>query len=223
MEPLLAIRESAKIEHKGEHMTLRKKALLIIGVTLISVVGLVYIASRFILLEDLADIEEHQAHQHVERAMSTLYSSISNLKTTTVDWAAWDATYAFIEDANSEYIESNLNDETFITLKLNLKLFIDSSGQIVFSKAFDILNEEEVPLASGMKKYISDNRPLLEQPGTEGSKAGFILLKEGPMLITSWPILTSEDEGPARGTLIFGRYFDYTEVERLAHVPRIDS
>jgi len=36
------------------------------------------------------------------------------------------------------------------------------------------------------------------------------------MLIASQPILTSEDEGPVRGTLIMGRYLDANEIEWLA-------
>ncbi len=36
------------------------------------------------------------------------------------------------------------------------------------------------------------------------------------MLVSSWNILSSEGEGPSRGTLIFARWFDSGEVERLS-------
>ncbi|MFC1934352.1 CHASE4 domain-containing protein [Chloroflexota bacterium] len=197
-------------------MTLRKKALLIIGVAVVCLVGFVYIASRFVLLEDLKEIEEHETHKNVERVLGNLYHIVSELEALTTDWAAWDDTYDFIETADEEYIQSNLSVETFLNLRLNLMLFINTSGQTVFGKSVDLCDEEEVPIPAGVIEYLSDNRPLLEQPGTEDSKSGIILLKEGPMLIVSWPILTSENEGPARGTVIFGRYLDSVEMERLA-------
>ncbi len=199
-------------------MTLRKKALLIIGVVVVCLVGSVYIASRFVLLENLKEIEEHETHKNVERVLSTLYHVISHLEALTLDRSSWDDTYAFIESSDYEYIQSNLAMETFLTLRLNLMLFINSSGQTVFGKAVDLQNEEEIPISPSVRKYLSDNRPLLEQSGTEASKSGIILLEEGPMLIVSRPILTSENKGPARGTVIFGRYLDSVEIERLTQL-----
>ncbi|MFC1939135.1 CHASE4 domain-containing protein [Chloroflexota bacterium] len=199
-------------------MTLRKKALLIIGVAVACLVGFVYIASRFVLLEDLEEIEKLETHKNVERTLSTFYYSISDLEARTTDWSSWDNTYAFIETGDPEYIQSNLIMEAFLNLRLNVMLFINSSGQTVFGKAVDLVNEEEIPIPPGFRKYLADNSPLLEQPGTEGSKSGIILLEGGPMLIVSRPILTSDDEGPARGTVIFGRYLDSREMERLTQL-----
>lgn len=199
-------------------MTLRKKILLLIGVTLICMVGVVYAASRFVLLDDLAEIEEHYAYENVERVLSTWYSVVSNFETQTRNWAAWDDTYTFIETGDIEYIRSNLTKETFMNLRLDLMIFINSSGQTVFSKAFDLYNEEEIPVSPAMIQYLSDNHPLLEEPGTESSKSGIIILEEGPMLIVSEPILTSEFRGPARGTLIFGRRIDSLEIGRLSQL-----
>jgi signal transduction histidine kinase len=199
-------------------MTLRKKMLLLIGVTLICMVGVVYAASRFVLLDDLAEIEEHYARKNVERVLSTWYSVVSDFEIQTRNWAAWDDTYTFIETGDIEYIRSNLTKETFMNLRLDLMIFINSSGQTVFSKAFDLYNEEEIPVPPAMIQYLSDNRPLLGEPGTENSKSGIIILEEGPMLIVSEPILTSEFRGPARGTLIFGRRIDSLEIGRLSQL-----
>ncbi len=199
-------------------MTLRKKALLTIGVAVACLVGFVYIASRFVLLEDLEEIERLETHKNVERVLSTLYYFISDLEAQTTDWSSWDDTYAFIKTGDPEYIQSNLVTDTFLHLRLNLMLFINSSGETVFGKAVDLRNEKETPIPPGLRKYLADNRPLLEQPGTEGSKSGIILLDGDQMLIVSRPVLTSAEEGPARGTVIFGRYLDSAEMERLTQL-----
>ncbi|GAI85058.1 unnamed protein product, partial [marine sediment metagenome] len=57
---------------------------------------------------------------------------------------------------------------------------------------------------------------LLYHPNTENSIGGIVLLPEGPVLIASQPILTSDDEGPVHGALLMGRYLDATEINRLA-------
>jgi len=199
-------------------MTLRKKILLIVGVTFISLIVIIYATSRLILLESLAELEEQKTRQDVERVQSALSDTLSSLDATASDWAAWDDTYAFIKNASTEYIQSNLNDGTFVTLRLNLMLFVDSSSQTVFGKAFDIHNEEEISVPQSLRGHLSGDSHLLRHPDTESSITGVVLLPEGPMLIASRPILTSEDEGPIRGTLIFGRYLDSAEVSRLAEI-----
>jgi PAS domain S-box-containing protein len=199
-------------------MTIRTKLLVIIGVSLLCMAGLVYVTSRFTFIRGLEEIEEQQTEENIERALGSLSYIILDLETTTADWAAWDDTYAFMEDANSEYINSNLVDETFSTLRLNLMLFVHSSGQIVFGKAFDLENEEEVPISQDMLGHLSDDSLLLSQPGVHNFTSGIILLEKDPMLISSQPILTSEDKGPARGTLIFARYLDSEVINQLTQV-----
>ncbi len=199
-------------------MTLRTKALLIIGLSLICLAGIIYAISRFTLMEGLATIEKRDTYQNVERALGALSYLVSDLETKTVHWAAWDDTYAFMEDANNEYIRSNLTDENFINLRLNLMLFINSSGQIVFGKALDLDNEEEIPISQSLLGHIADNPFLVSYLSTYSSASGIILLDEGPMLIASQPILTSEYKGPARGTLILGRYLDSTTINYLSQV-----
>ncbi|MBL7125830.1 MAG: PAS domain S-box protein [Dehalococcoidales bacterium] len=197
-------------------MTLRKKTLLIIAGTFYGVIILLFFISRNILLESYADLERRSTHRDVERVLVAYSQGPSELETTIVDWAARDDTYAFIADHNEDYIRSNLTDSTFTQLGLNLMLYIDSSRQITFGKAFDLENEEEIPLPPGISAYLTKHSFLVTHRDTESSYAGTIVLREGPMLIASHPILTSEDEGPIRGTLIMGRYLDAAKVNELA-------
>ncbi len=201
-------------------MKLRQRTLIAIGATFACLVLMLYLVSRVILLGSFAELEERYARRDVERVLSALSDELAALDTMVFDWAAWDDTYTFIEDANEEYIESNLVDETFTSSRLNLMLFINSSGQIVFGKGFDLDNEEEVPVPQSIQEHLTDDT-LLRHPDTESSITGIVLLPEGPMLVASRPILTSEEEGPLRGTMIMGRYLDSTEVERLAEITHV--
>jgi len=144
-------------------MTIRTKALIIIGVSLLCMAGLLYVTSRFTFMRGLEEIEGREASRHVEQALGALSYLISDLEADTADWAAWDDTYAFIEDGNEKYIQSNLGDETFTTSRLNLMLFIHSSDHIVFGKAFDLENEEETPIPQDLLGHLSGNSPLMSR------------------------------------------------------------
>jgi diguanylate cyclase (GGDEF)-like protein/PAS domain S-box-containing protein len=197
-------------------MTLRKKTIIIIGVTLAGLIFILYAISRVILLNSFAELEEQNTRRNVERILSALSDDLSHLNHLTGDWAGWNDTYAFIEDANDDYVKSNLVDETFNELKINIMLFINSSGQIIFGKGFDLKKGKEIPVPKSLQEHISANSLLVCHPDTKSSITGIILLPEGPMLVASRPILTSEEKGPIRGALIMGRYLDSPEIKHLA-------
>jgi PAS domain S-box-containing protein len=202
-------------------MTLRKRTLIIVGLTAASLILILYVTLRTIVLSSFAELEEQHARQNVERALSALSDNLAALDTIVFDWAAWDDTYVFIEDANEDYIQSNLVDETFTGFKLNLMLFVNPSGQTIFGKGFDLYNEEEASVPESLAEHLADDALLLRHPDTESSVVGIVSLPEGPMLVVSRPILTSEEKGPIRGALVMGRYLDSAESEHLAEITRL--
>jgi PAS domain S-box-containing protein len=202
-------------------MTLRKRTLIIVGLTAASLILILYVTLRTIVLSSFAELEEQHARQNVERALGALSDNLAALDTIVFDWAAWDDTYVFIEDANEDYIQSNLVDETFTGFKLNLMLFVNPSGQTIFGKGFDLYNEEEASVPESLAEHLADDALLLRHPDTESSVVGIVSLPEGPMLVVSRPILTSEEKGPIRGALVMGRYLDSAESEHLAEITRL--
>jgi signal transduction histidine kinase len=202
-------------------MGLRTKTLIIISLTLISLIATLYIMSQIILLKSFADLEEQRAREDIERVLSALAAELTNLDTTTQDYAEWDDTYTFVVDGNQDYIDANLTDLTFIDLRLNLILFINTAGQVVYGKSFDLANNQIGDVPTGLNAYLSANSPLMKHPDIESHLAGIVLLPEGPMLVASRPILTNESQGPSPGTLIFGRYLDAGEIERLADITHL--
>ncbi len=196
-------------------MNLRRKTLLILAVVLIVMTLVVSIGARFILLDNYEALEKQRAEVNVKRCLSALSNELSELDSTTADWAAWDDTYAFIQDVNDNYVESNLVDDTFVNLRLNMMLFINSTGNVVYGKAFNLQNMSETPVPQDLLELLSANVFLWYHPDTESSLTGLVPLQEAPLLIASKPILTSHSEGPIQGTLIIGRYLNSEEIKNL--------
>jgi two-component sensor histidine kinase len=202
-------------------MTLRKKTLIIISATIIGLIIVLFATSHSILLASFADLEEQNTHRNAERIHDALLYDIDNLKRYCYDWSSWDDTYEFIDDKNEEYIESNLVDNTFPRLQINLLMYFNSTGDMVIAKAYDLQNEEEMPLPEGLLEYLSTNEMLTTHRYVTSKIGGIILLPEGPMLIASTPIITSEAEGPINGTVIMGRFLNSAVIENLASITHL--
>jgi len=197
-------------------MTIRKKTLLIIGVTFVGLVVILYFVSQNILLSSFGRLEEKNTRQNIERVVSALEANIAFIDATADDWATWDDTYAFIEDKNTDYLNSNLTDGTFVNLRLNFMVYVNSAHQAVFAKAVDLGSEKEMAFPAGLLGHLTTNEPLCCHEKTDGSVSGIILLPDRAALVASRPIITSEGKGPIRGALIMGRFLDAAEIERLA-------
>ncbi|MCX9083464.1 MAG: ATP-binding protein [Candidatus Methanoperedens sp.] len=199
-------------------MNLRRKTLFLIVITFLCSFAFLYALSTFIIDDGFIKVEQRDVEINVNRAMDAVSDDVNNLKTVNRDWAWWDDTYEFIEDLNPEYINSSLGDESMAGLRLNLIIYLNSRGETVFAKGFDIQNNIEVPISDSAKKLVKNDSLLLNHSDPKDCQSGIVLFPEGIFLISSYAILNSDGEGPARGTLIFGRFLDDEELLRLASI-----
>lgn len=202
-------------------MTLRKKTLLIVGLTLgVLFIGLI-VASWTIVLGGFEDQESQDTRTNVERVLGALDDDLRQLEVTTRDWAEWNDTYQYMEDRNEAYIESNWVDGTLAVIGMNVALYVDTAGQVVLSKAYDLAADEVAAVPDSLLEHLSSEQLLLAAPVPGDGVVGLISLPEGPMLVASRPILTGGGEGPVRGHLIFGQYLDAAGVEKLSRTTLI--
>ena len=196
-------------------MELRWKTFAIIGVAVISLVGIMVVVTRTMMMENAAEMEQKTTRQSINLVLNALSNELDTLNATTQDYAAWDDTYAFIQDGNPNYVDLNLMDATFANLRLNIMLFVNNSGQVLFGKAYDLNNGTEIPVPQSLLSQVATNPLILRRDSMKTPVVGTILLPEGPLLIASSPILHSNQQGPVQGTLITGRFLDSTELAFL--------
>jgi diguanylate cyclase (GGDEF)-like protein/PAS domain S-box-containing protein len=197
-------------------MTLRAKTLLIVGTTLLGLLLVLYAASSRILSDGFTRAEEQSTRHVVQGVLSVISQTVDQVDQQWLQWSAWDDTYAFVENRNRAYIESNLINEGLATTQTNFVAFVHSSGRLVFGTAFDPTSKQKLPIPVELKQHLVPGDPLLRHDNVNSSLAGLIMLPKGAMVIASRPIVTSENKGPIRGTLIAGRYLDDAKVERLS-------
>jgi signal transduction histidine kinase/ActR/RegA family two-component response regulator/HPt (histidine-containing phosphotransfer) domain-containing protein len=202
-------------------MRLRSKTLLIIILTFAALLLVLYGASRSIMLNSFARLEKQSVDSNLERVKSAINESLGNLNTEAGDYAGWDDTYAFVVDHNQKYITSNLSAETFSKLHLDLLLYVDQHGRLVQGQEFDQEKGAFVPLQPALLRQILNNQRLIRHQQTTDALSGMLMLSDGPMLVASRPIITSQYTGPIRGALIMGRRLNSTELKRLADLTHL--
>jgi sensor domain CHASE-containing protein len=203
-----------------KNISIRKKIVIVVSVSMVVFVATLYVISTKVLQKSYAEIERNIALQDLARAEDALKNIITNLNVKLSDWSAWDDTYRFIEDGNDEYVQSNLGVLSITGLKINTMAFSDSSGDIIFIRTVDLVNEVEVS-SSTVSAFFTEHKDML-LPGAIGSSKGGILMIDGsPMLFVVQPVITSHREGPVKGSLMFGAYLDEVVIRALADLTHL--
>jgi diguanylate cyclase (GGDEF)-like protein/PAS domain S-box-containing protein len=198
-------------------MTLQSKTLLIISLAFVGLIAVLYAASQFIVSGSFSDQETQNTRQNMERVRSALDDNLASLEGTTRDWSLWDDTYRYVQDKDQAYYDANLaNDSPMSSNRLNLMLYVDEHGQVVFEKSFDYRTGQTIASPPSLLKEIYQGSPLLNLPHAESSITGLLALPESPMLVASEPILPSTGTGAIKGTLIFGRLLDKDQIQHLS-------
>ncbi|MCL1473739.1 adenylate/guanylate cyclase domain-containing protein [Argonema antarcticum] len=202
-------------------MKLRQKTLLVIGLSLVGLVGVLYATAYIHLMKHTHDLEVDYTTQGVKRALDALDEDVSNLSIVVRQLGAWDDTYNFMVDSNNRYLKTNLSNQTFADFRLNTTVLINTSGRWVFKKGFDLKYNKEILVSKGLQEHLKAKSLLLQHTTPKSSHKGIVLLPEGLLLIASHPVVTNKFDSPIHGTLVMGRYLDAEEIQRLATLTQL--
>ncbi|GAB4351287.1 MAG: hypothetical protein Fur0042_19540 [Cyanophyceae cyanobacterium] len=203
-------------------MKLRVKILTIVGLAILCLNLVLFATSSSFLLNDFRALEAQEMQRDMERAVDVLSDTALDLDATARDYAEWDDTYNFMADRNSTYVQSNFVDRTFDYLRLNLLILFDGQGNPVFERGYDLQRREIIPIADSFRQALRDRPDLTRSPSPDAIVKGIMLLPEGPVLIASRPIVTSQGNGPVRGTLVVGRFLQGPELNRIASLTQLN-
>lgn len=199
-------------------MTLRTKIILVISLLSALSIAALFLVQNIILSTRFARLERENTERNIDRAVGAVWEDVSSISTEVGDWAPWDDTYVFVQDNNTDYVTYNLTDETVANIGMNLILYVNNAGELVYGKAMDLENVVEVPLPPSVSELVSLGSPLIQMTDEQSSVSGIVSLPEGYLLVAAQPILTSLNKGPIQGTLIMGRYLDLAELQGLAEL-----
>ena len=202
---------------RGICIDISKKVLIII-ILIFLTLTVAFTFTHNTQLSNFLELEQADTSENVERVQEAIFTEQTYLNNVVQDWACWNDTYSFIEDGNQQFIYSNIQNQTFAGLKINTIIFVNNTGSVAYAKSVDINTGEEELVPEGLLKLIEDGTLLTKSEN--GSISGYVLLGKDPMFISCHPILTTNCNGPVKGTLIFGRYFDRALFDSFKEVTR---
>lgn len=190
-----------------------------IGTLMLLLAGLVFLVAHFadkIILTSFANLEKRYMREHVERLEKAYARDLAGLASIAEDWGPWDDTYSFMHNFNEEYITNNLTESVFENLRLHVMVFLDPSGATVYAAGANSPEKAFRPVPQSLLVQLEQSGLFTSTDPRHGGIAGMIMLPEGPIMVASYPILTSVYTGPARGHLVVGRFLDGPEIARYA-------
>ena len=194
---------------------MRGKLVTVFTGSYILILIVLQFATNTFLMQGFLELEKADIQRQTELGLTAMDWMVSELDAVTHGFAAGDDVYDLSLDENIESIESLVPDSTFIDSEINLMFIFSNEGELVFSKAFDLGDKEEVLVPSQLGVQIRESGGLLNHQGTSSKYCGIFRTSEGTMIVASRPIITGREEGPVRGTVVCARRLDVKDIETL--------
>lgn len=198
-----------------------KTALVICVITAIvfsSIIGIV----DTLLMEGFTHLENQNVDQNVQRVINAFSDELSGLDRFDYNWAVSDPTYQFVQNPQQgqTYIQTNLLDSTLINANVQVIVYFNQTGNVIYSKALDS-NNIGIQVPKDVLNAIEANTELWNHTTWDSRVTGVLSTSEGLLMVASEPILTSQGLGPVMGALLMGRYIDDKEVADLSDTVRL--
>ena len=199
-------------------MSISKKIIAALALVVLVLILVLYLGSRIFLLHSFNELERASVKKSTLQVASTMQEMFKEVRSMASDWSAWDDTYQFVQDHNPAYIQSNMMNTSFVSLRMNLIMVIDKNAKMVTGKTFDLQSGKEIPIPPKILEILHPGEPLLNLATPQDSHVGLFLLPDSEMVVATRPIVTSNNEGPIQGTLLMGRFLRASYILRLAEI-----
>lgn len=141
---------------------LNQRSLRSSTLTFFAMIFLILTASAYILLNtvmigSINQLEEKNIADNIERAVNAIEQQESSIASITKDWAAWNDTYEFVQDRNQEYLDSNIYEDVFVNLNLDVMAIVGRSGEYIFATGIDRGNFEFIPVTEDLANFLTRN------------------------------------------------------------------
>lgn len=196
-------------------MNLRNRSLLVIFGIFFAIFLVIAIVSFNVTLSGLDNIEYTATNEAVTQVRSSITAESQTLMSTTQDWGWWDEMAAFAVDHNQYFVDRNVNPDSTETVKVHLLMIMDPEGNVLYDQMLSPDFERNTTVPGDIVSSIRENPALVHHTMGDPGSTGILLLEEGPMLISSVPILPSDKSGEPKGTIIMGRYIEYGPLQRI--------
>ena len=166
-------------------------------------------------LNNFKELENQEIRKNVEVVSREIKYHLKKINDTALDWAIWDDTYLYAQVLDDGYEEKNLTDENFEMYGVDIILFMDDSGNLLYGKQKKPETEEITEIDSAVYDALN-NSGVLQNKDAEVSFNDILIIEGNPVLIASHPIVRTDGSGPVKGNVLFARTIDANMMDEIS-------
>ena len=198
------------------NLPLQRKVSLTLSLVFAAFLLLSYAILIGVISPAFDELDLSTARTNLIRAERAIQSDIENLEAVTSDWALWDDIHDYVRGVNPGFKKGNLDRPTLINLGLDVLAVYALESKRLWAQ---LLVDGEERNVDDLGIFGDSDRAasmLTEHSEVGDRTVGIVSTSLGPLLISSRPILRSDDSGPIAGALIMGQFMNQARMERLA-------
>jgi diguanylate cyclase (GGDEF)-like protein len=184
---------------------IRARAAVFVAITMILLAVMLLLLAGSTLTATFDHLERRDGQRSMKLVQNWMLGQSQEQARNAQSYGAWNATYKFITDHNRAYIAGNMTNANLASIHADFFVFVDSAGRIVYSKFV-----REISMRSQVLDYVRQAHALQVFGSTLSVNDNVVGLPDVVVAIGATPIVTSQSKGPARGSLISGRFLDDT-------------
>jgi two-component system NtrC family sensor kinase len=196
-------------------LSLQKKVSMTLFLGIAVFIALSFFVFRGVVAPAFDKLEISAADIDLVRAEQALLNDIAILDITTGDWAVWDDMYDYVLDQNPSFYKSNLEIGTLDNIDLDMMAIYTSGSTLDWSQLLVNGQEQGIDDLGVLTPGTPEFEKLMSKANGIEGMAGIISTALGPMILSSRPILRSDNSGPVAGTLIMAQFLNPERLERL--------
>jgi len=203
-------------------MSLQKKIVFVfLCLGFVFAIG-TYAGLRSVISPTFEEFERESAEQNLSRIRNAMAAELTALDIVNREYSEWDHTYDFMLGQRDQYVEENLHIPYLESIGVNLMVFVDLSGQILWGAMVDETYAVELSIEEEFGHPISIEQFLLPRSGDVAELNGLLHARTAPLLISSLPIVNSAGDRPSAGVFIMAKFLDENLVAAIADRAGVD-
>jgi diguanylate cyclase (GGDEF)-like protein/PAS domain S-box-containing protein len=197
-------------------MGIVKKTLIIVAAILVTFTIAFYFILRFSVLNDYLELEKVEITNNITDALKIIKIKTADLEITASNYASWDYTYSFMSSGKGDFTKTNISEEIFLNLQVNIFALIDNNKQIKSVTLYDLSSKSNLDVPATLKDELQTSNYLVTVPNQADGLSGVSMIAGNPAIIITKPILKSSGKGPSNGTLLIAQFIDDYMIKNMS-------
>src|SRR5579863_803289 len=188
-----------------------------------TMLGALYLAADYVILNRFIALERLNTQETMNVVREGFNDDLEKLDKSNSDLSVYDETWKVMAARNTaktnEFIHSLLGDSQGGwqgQQMVDYVIFANEAGHVVWATGHDAARDGAISVPADLMTHVRAGDALLRFGTPRDRLGGVMLLRDGPVLVVSRPIVKTNYDGPIRGALVTARRLDEKEMQRIS-------